>query len=68
MLYMPMADFEVEKRYTPLSQAIETGNAAVIELLLAQGAKVDYQYTIVSNSIDYIRSAADTALLYDYRM
>jgi ankyrin repeat protein len=31
----------------PLSRAIETGNAAVVELLLAQGAKVDYQYKFV---------------------
>ena len=37
-------DFEDEDRCTPLSRAIETGNAAVIEL---QGAKVDYQYKIV---------------------
>ena len=41
-------DFEDENRCTPLSRAIETGNAAVIELLLAQGAEVDYQYKIVS--------------------
>jgi ankyrin repeat protein len=41
-------DFEDENRCTPLSWAIETGNSAVIELLLAQGAKIDYQYKIVS--------------------
>ena len=41
-------DFEDEDRCTPLSRAIETGNVAVIELLLAQGANVDYQYKIVS--------------------
>jgi ankyrin repeat protein len=41
-------DFEDEGRCTPLSRAIETGNAAVIELLLAQGVKVDYRYKIVS--------------------
>jgi ankyrin repeat protein len=41
-------DFEDGDRCTPLSRAIETGNLAVIELLLAQGAKVDYQYKFVS--------------------
>ena len=41
-------DFEDENRCTPLSRVIETGNAEVIELLLSQGAKVDYQYRIVS--------------------
>jgi ankyrin repeat protein len=41
-------DFKDDNGCTPLSRAIETGNAAVIELLLAQGAKVDYRYKIVS--------------------
>ena len=39
-------DFQDENGGTPLSRVIETGNAAVIELL--RGAKVDYQYEIVS--------------------
>jgi ankyrin repeat protein len=41
-------DFEDENSCTPLSRAIEGGNAAVVELLLAQGVKVDYRYTFVS--------------------
>jgi ankyrin repeat protein len=41
-------DLEDETKRTPLSRAIETGNAAVVELLLAHGVKVDYQYEIVS--------------------
>jgi ankyrin repeat protein len=41
-------DFEDENGCTPLSRAIETGNAGVVGLLLAQGAKVDHQYKIVS--------------------
>jgi ankyrin repeat protein len=41
-------DFEDENRCTPLSRAIEAGEAAVIELLLAQGAKTDYRYKFVS--------------------
>ena len=44
----PDFEDEDEHRCTPLSRAIETGNAAVIELLLAHGAKVDYQYETVS--------------------
>ena len=57
-------DFEDEDRCTPLSRAMEIGDAAVIELLLAQGAKADYQYKIVSKfQLIYIISAADTVLL-----
>ena len=41
-------DVKDEDRCTPLSQAIEGGNAAVVELLLAQRVKVDYQYRAVS--------------------
>ena len=41
-------DFEDQNKCTPLSRAVEEGNAAVVELLLAQGVKVDYQYTLVS--------------------
>ncbi|KAN0076279.1 hypothetical protein V8E54_006421 [Elaphomyces granulatus] len=37
-------DFEDESRHTPLSLAIEGGYAAVVELLLVQGVKVDYRY------------------------
>jgi ankyrin repeat protein len=45
--YGAQPDFdEDENRYKPLSRAIETGNMAIIKLLLGQGAKVDYQYTI----------------------
>jgi ankyrin repeat protein len=45
---MAQPDFEDGDRCTPLSRAIETGNTAVVELLLAQGANVDYRYKIVS--------------------
>jgi ankyrin repeat protein len=33
---------------TPLSRAIDEGHTAVVGLLLAQGAKVNYQYGYVS--------------------
>ena len=41
-------DVEDEDSCTPLSRAIEGGSAVVIELLLAQGVKVDYRYKLVS--------------------
>jgi ankyrin repeat protein len=41
-------DFEDKDRCTPLSRAVDKGKAAVVELLLAQGVKVDYRYKIVS--------------------
>ena len=41
-------DFEDEHGQTPLSRAIEGGNVAVIQLLLAKEAKMDYKYNIVS--------------------
>jgi ankyrin repeat domain-containing protein 50 len=36
---------------TPLSQAVEGESIVVVRLLLAQGVKIDYSYTIVSESI-----------------
>jgi ankyrin repeat protein len=43
-------DFEDEEGCTPLSRAIEKGNVAAVQLLLAQGAKKDYHYEVVSKS------------------
>ena len=43
-------DFEDEKGWTPLSRAIEGEHAVVVQLLLAQGVKVNYQYGVVSKS------------------
>ena len=41
-------DFEDEGGQTPLSRAVERGSVAVIQLLLAKEAKMDYKYNIVS--------------------
>jgi ankyrin repeat protein len=41
-------DLEDEDRCTALSRAIEGGHAVVVQLLLAQGVKVNYQYKVVS--------------------
>ena len=46
-------DFEDEKGCTPLSRAIEGDegeHAVVVQLLLAEGVKVNYQYELVSKS------------------
>jgi ankyrin repeat protein len=44
----PDLGLEDRKRCTPLSRAIDEGHTAVVGLLLAQGAKVNYQYGYVS--------------------
>ena len=43
-------DFEDEKGCTPLSRAIEGEHAVVVQLLLAEGVKVNYRYELVSTS------------------
>ena len=47
-----------------MSRAIEGGKAGVVELLLAQGAKVNYRYNLVSKFDRSIELMADTVLLY----
>jgi ankyrin repeat protein len=41
-------DLEDKAGHTPLSRAIEGGNTAVVQLLLTQGANMDYTYQSVS--------------------
>jgi ankyrin repeat protein len=41
-------DLEDDNRCTALSRAIEGGHAVVVQLLLAQEVKVNYQYEVVS--------------------
>ena len=41
-------DFEDEKGQTPLSRAVEKGSLAIIQLLLAKEAKMDFKYSGVS--------------------
>ena len=64
-------DFEDENRCTPLSRAIEGGvvgieggNVGVVELLLTQGAKINYLYKLVSKFDRAPRLMADTVLFY----
>ena len=46
-------DFEDVHHQTSLARAIEGGGVAVVQLLLAREAKINYKYTIVSE-LDYI--------------
>ena len=41
---------ECANGWTPLSRAVERGSAAIVQLLLDRGAKIDYNYNIVSQS------------------
>jgi ankyrin repeat protein len=43
-------DFDDRYGWTSLAWAVEGGNVAILRLLLAQGAKIDYIYNIVSVS------------------
>ena len=43
-----LPDFEDEKGLTPLSRAVENGTVAVVQLLLAKEAKMDFKYNTVS--------------------
>lgn len=43
-------ELEDEHRRTPLARAIERRNVSIVQLLLAQGVKTDYNYNIVSES------------------
>jgi ankyrin repeat protein len=45
-------DFEDEHSQTPLARGVEEGGVAVLQLLLAREAKIDYKYTVVSESND----------------
>ena len=50
--YGAQPNFEDDRGQTPLSRAIDGNSVAVIQLLLDQGAKTDYRYSIVSESHD----------------
>jgi ankyrin repeat protein len=45
-------DFEDEDGQTPLARAVERGRVAVVQFLLDRKAKIDYSYTLVSESND----------------
>ena len=50
--YGAQPGLEDKDGWKPLSRAVERGSAAIVQLLLAQGVKMDYNYNIVSESID----------------
>jgi ankyrin repeat protein len=43
-------DFEDEYGQTPLARAVEIGSVTVVQFLLDRKAKIDYSYTLVSES------------------
>ena len=47
-------DFGDENGQVPLSQAVEKGSVAVVQLLLAKEAKMDFKYEIVSERHPYL--------------
>ena len=56
-------NFEDEGNNTPLSRAVEKGNVAVVQLLLAKEAKMDFRYKIVSECLLYLK--VSTRLMVD---
>ena len=46
-------DFEDESGQVPLSRAVEEGHVAVVQLLLAKEAKMDFKYNTVSERHPY---------------
>ena len=47
-------DFGDENDQAPLSRAVESGSVAVVQLLLAKEAKMDFKYNIVSERHPYL--------------
>ena len=41
-------DFKAQNSQTPLSRAVDGENVAVVQLLIAKGAKINFKYKIVS--------------------
>jgi ankyrin repeat protein len=59
--------FEDEFGQTPLARAVENGSVAIVQLLLAQGVEVNYNYHNVSESncicMCFPKLMADTVIL-----
>ena len=47
-------DFGDEEGHAPLSRAVEKGSVAIMQLLLAKEAKIDFKYNIVSEHHPYL--------------
>ena len=50
-------DFGDENGQAPLSRAVESGSVAVVQLLLAKKAKMDFKYNIVSKRHPYLNKS-----------
>ena len=49
-----LPDFGDEEGQVPLSRAVEKGSIAVVQLLLAKEAKMDFKFNIVSEYHPYL--------------
>jgi ankyrin repeat protein len=56
-------DFEDANGQTPLSRAIDGGNVAVVQLLLAKEVTMDFKYNVVSELHPYLNES--TRLITD---
>ena len=50
-------DFGDEKGWTPLSRAVETGSAPVVQLLLAKEVEINFKYKFVSERNPYLNES-----------
>jgi ankyrin repeat protein len=50
-------NFEDRKGQTPLSRAVENGSVAIVQLLLAKEAKMDFRYNSVSEHCPYLNES-----------
>ena len=51
-------DFEDENGQTPLSRAVEEGNVAVVRLLIAKEAKINFKYNNVSERLPHLNKSS----------
>jgi ankyrin repeat protein len=58
-------NFEDEDGNRPLSRAIEKGSVAVVQLLLAKEAKMDFRYNTVSKHHPISMSLLDARMMAD---
>jgi ankyrin repeat protein len=50
-------DFGDEKGQAPLSRAVETGSAPIVQLLLAKEVKMDFIYDLVSERHPHLKES-----------
>ncbi|KAN0085202.1 hypothetical protein V8E54_001669 [Elaphomyces granulatus] len=67
--YDAQPDLEDKAGWKPLSRAVERGSMAIVQLLLAQGVKMNYNYNIGVGGLPiHTELMADTILVYYYSL